>query len=158
MKSFEITNSNSKGLFCVNEKKECNISDIVKDCLPVKFTANGKEVVIIDYNNRNFHRKDSAFEYFLKGSTKKARTKGVHGLQCADLRELLGFEKESKQGNKVRTFHVANLELATKEELENLKKEVEKFLNAIYAKELKEKKRQEVLKTLTPEQREALGL
>lgn len=96
MKTFEITNSCNKGLFVTNKGKECNISDIVKEETPVQFTANGKSIVIAAYNKRDFHREDSAFEYFLEGEEQNAGIKSVHGLQCADLKKLLGYEPDKK--------------------------------------------------------------
>lgn len=96
MKTFKISNSNGKGLFVKNEGKECNISDIVKQETPVQFSANGKNVIIAAYNKRDFHRTDSAFEYFLQGEEKNAGIKGVHGKQCADLKKLLGYEPDKK--------------------------------------------------------------
>lgn len=109
MKTFEISNSNGKGLFVKNDGKECNISDIVKQETPVQFTANGKSVIVAAYNKRDFHREDSSFEYFLEGDEKNAGIKGTHGLQCADLKKLLGYEADKKtrgknEGKPKKTF------------------------------------------------------
>ncbi len=119
MKTFKITASNGKGLSVNGE----NISDIVKRETPVKFKANDKEIIVFGFNARDFHRKDSCFEYFVKGvSTNMPNVIGSHGLQCADLKALLGFEKDTKNRvGKPKVFSYSNLEMATELELIQLR-------------------------------------
>lgn len=113
----------------------------------------GYKCVVVEYYKAHYFKKGS------KTALKIKVGKDVSIVETDKLRsEHCPEYKSVPHKTKVKTFQVVNLEIATKEELENLKKEVEKLLNVIYAKELKEKKRQEVLNTLTPEQREALGL
>jgi tRNA U54 and U55 pseudouridine synthase Pus10 len=109
---------------------------------------------VLEYYKSNTFRKGSKTTLKIKVGNKEPfliETDKLRSEHCPEYKAI-------PHKTKVKTFAVTNLELATKEELEDLKTKVEKLLNAIYAKELKEKKRQEVLKTLTPEQREALGL
>lgn len=149
MKTFEITNSNGKGLFVKNEEKECNISDIVKQETPVEFTANGKSVIIAAYNKRDFHREDSAFEYFLQGEESNAGIKNVHGKQCADIKKLLGYEPDKKprgekEGRQKKTFISLFDELKKYEPTED-------ELNSIleyYAKEKENRKNKERINEL----------
>jgi hypothetical protein len=114
----------------------------------------GFKCVVLEYYKSNTFRKGSKTTLKIKVGNKEPfliETDKLRSEHCPEYKAI-------PHKTKVKTFAVTNLELATKEELEDLKTKVEKLLNAIYAKELKEKKRQEVLKTLTPEQREALGL
>jgi hypothetical protein len=123
MKTYEITASNKQGLFV----GETNISELVVVETPVKFTANGCELVVTGYNPRNFHRKDSSFEYFVEGVTKgKPNEKGTHGHMCAKLKELLGFDAD-KRTPPTFTFEVKHLDRATDEQLEELAKQIKEL-------------------------------
>lgn len=123
MKTYKITASNKQGLFV----GETNICELVVVETPVKFTANGREVVVIGYNKRNFHRKDSSFEYFIEGVTKgKPNVQGEHGHICAKLKELLGFDAD-KRIPPTFAFEVKHLNHATDEQLEELAKQIKEL-------------------------------
>lgn len=134
MKTYVITASNKQGLFV----GETNICELVVSETPVKFTANGRELVVFGYNPRDFHRKNSSFEYFIDGVTKgKPNVLNTHGHMCAKLKELLGFDAD-KRTPPTFTFEVKHLELATNEQLEELAKQI-KELQAVRKQSLKRK-------------------
>lgn len=123
MKTYEITASNKQGLFV----GETNICELVVVETPVKFKANGRELVVFGYNPRNFHRKDSSFEYFVEGVTKgKPNVQGEHGHICAKLKELLGFNAD-KRTPPTFSFEVKHIDLATDEQLEALAKQIKEL-------------------------------
>ena len=123
MRTYKITASNKQGLFV----GETNICELLVAETPVNFTANGREIEVFGYNPRDFHRKNSSFEYFITGVTKgKPNVQGVHGHICAKLKELLGFNAD-KRIPPTFTFEVKHLELATNEQLEELAKQIKEL-------------------------------
>lgn len=141
MKTLKILSENAKGLF-TDKNSQNDLSTEVKKLFEkgetkIKIEANGKDLILKGYLKRGETSTNSPFTYI--GENKK--------FICAELRKYFGFPTYTKiHTEKVKTFSVVNLELATMEQLKELQKQIESELQK--REQQKQKKIAELQKQL----------
>lgn len=140
MKTLEILSENKNGLF-TDKKSENDLSTEVAKLFDsgekkVKVKANGKELVLIGYIKRGATSKDSAFRYV--GEKKK--------YICQELRIYFGLPTYSKPHNE-KFEPCKNLDKATKSQIQEEIKRLQKYLAGIEEEE-KARLKKEKLNTL----------
>jgi hypothetical protein len=119
MKTLKILSENAKGLF-TDKNSQNDLSTEVKKLFDkgetkIKIEANGKDLILKGYLKRGETSTNSPFTYI--GENKK--------FICAELRKYFGLPTYTKShAEKVKTFSVVNLELATAEQLKDLQKQI----------------------------------